>query len=248
MGVIIFNFCKGNTNEPTKSEAKQPTKPETSQSYGCAKPPMVVDLEKKYKTRGGDPVRLFWIADTGQSQPVLGAILRDGVWWTQEWGMDGSYYEYEGKDLYDLVEIPQETLLERATREYPKGTLVYKPYSKNELSNAIALSGEYDFNSTGIYDKQCTADVFWQGMWAKKLTESECLLYKAQKDYPKGTLGRIPFLNGTFGSVLEWSGEYVLGDSGCVYDTKERACLLHGGVWAKKVRKVVQEVVTYENI
>jgi len=71
-----------------------------------------ISLDKKYKTREGKEVKLFYIFDEIELDDdvyvVRGAVLEnDGYWNCKEWTIDGSYYANIPKEgsNYDLVEI-----------------------------------------------------------------------------------------------------------------------------------------------
>ena len=75
----------------------------------------MIDINKKYRTRGGREVRIYSV-DANNLDTVHGAHLRkdgqwmvaswgmDGQWMVASWGMDGARCGYEETSM-DLVEV-----------------------------------------------------------------------------------------------------------------------------------------------
>ena len=70
----------------------------------------MIDLNKKYKTRGGDAVEIYKV-DAGGIYPVIGAVLNPITkhWDSFRWTIDGDYSETDllsGSAKNNLVEVP----------------------------------------------------------------------------------------------------------------------------------------------
>ncbi len=70
-----------------------------------------IEMGKKYRTRGGLPVRLLCV-DADNHSPVVGLvfhkIIRDHNEWLYSWDQYGSYLgvnDPRGEDLVDLIEV-----------------------------------------------------------------------------------------------------------------------------------------------
>lgn len=67
----------------------------------------MIYMNKRYRTKNGDRVRLY-ATDGGTQYPVHGAIWLEGIGWKSErWTDDGGNSEFTGS-LLDLVEISAE--------------------------------------------------------------------------------------------------------------------------------------------
>ena len=66
---------------------------------------MMIDINKKYRTRDGREVRIY-ATDGGGPQPVHGAISGLNFWSTANWSKNGSYTVVYGQEHdNDLIEI-----------------------------------------------------------------------------------------------------------------------------------------------
>ena len=63
----------------------------------------MIDINKKYRTRGGREVRIYSI-DANNLDTVHGAHLHKGQWMVASWGMNGARCEYEETSM-DLIEV-----------------------------------------------------------------------------------------------------------------------------------------------
>jgi len=84
---------------------------------------MTIELNKKYKTRDGLPVRIYSI-DNGGDCPVHGSCHENGIWHSESWSEIGVWSCCD-KDPYrlDLVEIPPEP--------------TYRPFLPEELPRIV---------------------------------------------------------------------------------------------------------------
>jgi hypothetical protein len=74
---------------------------------------MTVDINKKYQTRGGNPVRIYAVdvTNTSDKLSVHGAIFSRGDWTVESWTAEGCYFDdFNDCDKVpnDLVEAPAE--------------------------------------------------------------------------------------------------------------------------------------------
>ena len=70
----------------------------------------MIDLNKKYKTREGNEVKLYTIWPEQQKGPIHGAVKnpKDGGWYAAVWPLDGRYFP--DKEHYgDLIEVKEPT-------------------------------------------------------------------------------------------------------------------------------------------
>lgn len=66
---------------------------------------MMIDINKKYRTRDGREVRIY-ATDGGGPQPVHGAIFGLNFWSTANWSKNGSYTVVYGQEHdNDLIEV-----------------------------------------------------------------------------------------------------------------------------------------------
>ena len=66
---------------------------------------MMIDINKKYRTRDGREVRIY-ATDGGGPQPVHGAISGLNFWSTANWSKNGSYTVVYGQEHdNDLIEV-----------------------------------------------------------------------------------------------------------------------------------------------
>ena len=62
-----------------------------------------IDINKTYRTREGEPVRIYAI-DAGGEYPVHGAAYADGQWHVATWSILGN--SFDGKERpFDLFEV-----------------------------------------------------------------------------------------------------------------------------------------------
>ena len=85
---------------------------------------MNIDINKKYTTRSGLPVVLFEVSDK-----VFGKYQRDGIWYANDWPLDGVRYHKENE--IDL--IPVKTWRAWDVNEGPRFIMV-KPKGANAVS------------------------------------------------------------------------------------------------------------------
>ena len=64
---------------------------------------MKIEMGKKYQTRSGQPVRLFCTDADNEIYSVIGEVKGD----PQSWKSNGTFSDYVGDSLYDLIEIPE---------------------------------------------------------------------------------------------------------------------------------------------
>jgi hypothetical protein len=66
---------------------------------------MMIDINKKYRTRDGREVRIY-ATDGGGPQPVHGAVSGLNFWSTASWSKNGSYKLAYGQEHdNDLIEV-----------------------------------------------------------------------------------------------------------------------------------------------
>lgn len=63
----------------------------------------MIDKNKTYKTRAGEPVRIYATDGLGE-RPIHGAFLRDGYWMVACWPEDGICFTNGVPCIDDLVE------------------------------------------------------------------------------------------------------------------------------------------------
>ena len=64
----------------------------------------MIDINKKYQTRGGQKVRIY-CTDGGGDYPVHGATLSRGKWYAVQWTGNGNGRCAD--DALDLIEVPE---------------------------------------------------------------------------------------------------------------------------------------------
>lgn len=62
----------------------------------------MIDINKKYRTRGGREVRIYAV-DGDEPRPVHGAVKSQTGWIVSHWPKDGIQSSYEGSN--DLIEV-----------------------------------------------------------------------------------------------------------------------------------------------
>lgn len=101
----------------------------------------MIDINKKYKTRDGQDVRIY-ATDIGGDYPIHGAIRANDGWALTNWTKDGCYYAYsQGVSSCDLVEVKprvQRTVWINVYKENFQG----KPYVWPSKEKAI--EGRHD--------------------------------------------------------------------------------------------------------
>jgi hypothetical protein len=63
---------------------------------------MMISMDKKYRTRSGDEVRIYAV-DGNESRPIHGAFKGQTGWVSCCWPRGGAQIGYEGP--YDLIEV-----------------------------------------------------------------------------------------------------------------------------------------------
>lgn len=64
----------------------------------------MINMNKQYKTRGGDEVRIYAVDGEGD-WPVHGAVKLSDKWKSVTWTLDGIFYEQNQSHSLDLVEV-----------------------------------------------------------------------------------------------------------------------------------------------
>lgn len=135
----------------------------------------MIDINKKYRTRDGREVRIYATDGVGKL-PVHGAYFIDGDWYLDQWTINGGA-DYDGFDSdYDLIEIDEEEeLLEKARKDYPKGTKFLSLLSRDELrtsdGNPYYYSAIVPTKADHIFIDGWL--VHSNGQWAEKVKEHE---------------------------------------------------------------------------
>jgi hypothetical protein len=62
----------------------------------------MIDIDKKYRTRGGNEVRIYAV-DGDEPRPVHGAFKSPTGWVVSCWRQDGTQLDFGGH--YDLIEV-----------------------------------------------------------------------------------------------------------------------------------------------
>jgi len=93
---------------------------------------MKIDINKKYKTRGGKEVIIYEVlGDPDLLYPVIGRI--SGLSRPDSWKVDGAFYGREGLHIYDLVEVR------------PKSTFWINCYSESSRNHCYDTKDTADF-------------------------------------------------------------------------------------------------------
>ena len=82
----------------------------------------MIDINKKYRTRIGDEVRIYAL-DGGDIYPVHGAFKDLGGWVSCSWARDGSKTILEGP--FDLIEVKPRIKRTMWVNLFPNATTVY---------------------------------------------------------------------------------------------------------------------------
>ena len=68
---------------------------------------MKIEMNKKYKTRSGQDVRIYAV-DGGEMYPIHGAVEMENGYLIRSWTSEGREYVYEYEDCGDLVEVKED--------------------------------------------------------------------------------------------------------------------------------------------
>ena len=104
---------------------------------------MEISMDKQYRTRNGDEVRVF-MTDGGGAKPVAGAVKLRGGWYSSSWYPDGKWGVFETPD--DLIEVKTRHTVRMFLNVYPVDDTFWAAGYKNRL---IADRG------AGIYRLAC---------------------------------------------------------------------------------------------
>lgn len=145
----------------------------------------MIDLNKKYTTRNGDPVVLYEIIDN----QVFGRWYIDGKWYACNWYIKtGQLYE-ETISTMDLVEVPEFKVISEVVRRYKTVKYfdfdiivpVWVNYIATESDgnvmgfNRSPVLGckDLSWNNGRLYDQNATKllAVTFDGDWRKSLME-----------------------------------------------------------------------------
>jgi hypothetical protein len=122
---------------------------------------MQIEIGKKYKTKGGDEVKLYEIIPN-QLHPVMGALedLSTNSWIPTSWCLDGCYYSKDTSSSFDLVEIeetdwskiPVDTKLKLSTDDHTYLRYFAGVGEKNTIRifNNGATSWSQECGTTGV--------------------------------------------------------------------------------------------------
>lgn len=102
----------------------------------------MIDKNKKYRTRNGKNV-VIYATDGYGDHPIHGAVGGE----IMTWDKNGKYSRYNAiESINDLIEVnPNQELLDKAHRDYPKGTMV-----RGLFTHLIwECSGSYYVTNTG---------------------------------------------------------------------------------------------------
>jgi hypothetical protein len=64
-----------------------------------------ITMDREYRTRRGNPVKLFTVAARDTYYPVRGEYFSEGGWQQDEWRPDGRFLLGEQESDFDLVEV-----------------------------------------------------------------------------------------------------------------------------------------------
>jgi hypothetical protein len=67
-----------------------------------------ITMDREYRTRAGDKVRLFTVESRDATYPIVGEIRCGGQWENHTWMADGRFNEQMPQTSLDLVEIARE--------------------------------------------------------------------------------------------------------------------------------------------
>ena len=101
----------------------------------------MIDINKKYRTRGGNEVRIYAV-DGDEPRPVHGAVKSQTGWIVSHWPKDGIQSSYEGSN--DLVEVKPRIQRTMWVNVYPKpdytgaNHLSKKDADQNAMSDRLA--------------------------------------------------------------------------------------------------------------
>ena len=82
----------------------------------------MIDIDKKYRTRGGNEVRIYAV-DGDEPRPVHGAVKSQTGWIVSHWPQDGIQSSYEGSN--DLVEVKPRIKRTMWVNLFPNATTTY---------------------------------------------------------------------------------------------------------------------------
>lgn len=71
----------------------------------------MIDIKKKYRTQGGQQVRIYATDGSGKL-PVHGAVMIDGGWVQDAWTAEGRYFWGQPEDNQNLVEVKEKVKVE----------------------------------------------------------------------------------------------------------------------------------------
>ena len=143
----------------------------------------MIDLNKKYTTKNGNPVVLYDIVEKTVFGRYKSCIT--GQWSPCEWSLQyGKHYAYTG---FDLVEVPEFTIISEVVRQYKTVKYfnfdiiapVWVNYIATESNgNVIGFNRspvlgckELSWNNDKLYDQTATKllSITFDGDWRKSL-------------------------------------------------------------------------------
>lgn len=78
---------------------------------------MTISMDKQYRTRDGREVRIYAV-DGSKEYPIHGAILTEGVWYSNLWTIDGNEHTDFSSER-DLIEVKPRIQREYWVNVYP---------------------------------------------------------------------------------------------------------------------------------
>jgi hypothetical protein len=102
----------------------------------------MININKKYTTRNGNPVKIF-MTDAGGKYPVIGAILDpyDNHWEATTWTEDGIFNPEHSSNCRDLVLVKVKKTRQLWVSIYPTGEYLHnskEDADKNAYNTRLA--------------------------------------------------------------------------------------------------------------
>lgn len=143
----------------------------------------MIDLNKKYTTRNGDPVVLYEIVDN----QVFGRWYKNKIWYSCDWFVETSSLHQNSTSFLDLVEAPEFKVISEVVRQYKIVKYfdfdiivpVWVNYIATESNgNVIGFNRspvlgckDLSWNNDKLYDQTATKllSITFDGDWRKSL-------------------------------------------------------------------------------
>ena len=100
----------------------------------------MINKDKQYRTRDGREVRIYAV-DGSKEYPIHGAILTEGVWYSNLWTIDGNEHTDFSSER-DLIEVKP-----RIQREYWVNVYENHIYGTKDIKNVISAVSSQQLKS-----------------------------------------------------------------------------------------------------